>query len=219
MDLNSAIAKTKIHFHFIISLLFAFFIFLGSSFSQINPKVDPMRDPNFNGKFNPLLNQQINPVFVSNINPKYNSSLNPATSVMLNPNMNALINPNSNAEINPVFTSDLNPDYNFNIRPHVNVFKYVYELESSNEMDNTKIKLGEKQFRFGGVLVKTNNENVFIYFDADDNYAGFVVSNGTGGFNFFSTQGDFVEVYLVKNGYGNFNLFDLTTKRWMGFTT
>jgi|SRR5690606_12084987 len=215
MLLYSAIFKAKIHFRFIISLLFSFFISNYDGFSQFRNYLDPSRDPKFSFQINPLRNSYINPELTSNIHPKFNASLNPTFTSDINPTLNFTINPFGNTDLNPTFASNLNPNYNFQIVSFSNVEMYVYMFEEG--VDTRSLK--EDDLEFTAVIYRTENSNVKIWIDADGNYSAFLVANGKGGFNVFSVDGDFLEIYLVSNKQGGYNIFSLKTTIWIGFTS
>lgn len=215
MLLYSAIFKAKIHFRFIIFLLFAFFISNCDGFSQFRNYLDPSRDPKFSFQINPLRNTYINPEFTSNIHPKFNASLNPTFTSTINPNFSNNINPFGNADLNPTFSSNLNPNYNFHIVSFSNVEMYVYMFD---ENVNTR-SLTEDDLNLTAVVYKTENPSVKIWIDVEGNYSAYLVSNGKGGFNVFSVDGDFLEIYFVSNKQGGYNIFDLKTTSWIGFTS
>lgn len=215
MLLYSAICKAKIHFRFIISLLFVFFISNCDGFSQFRNYLDPSRDPSFSFQINPLRNTYINPNLTSNIHPKFNASLNPTFTSTLNPNFNNSIHPFGNADLNPTFSSNLNPNYNYQIVRFSNVEMYVYLFEEDKDTRNLK----ESDLHLTAVVYKTENPLVKIWIDADGNYSAYLVSNGKGGFNVFTVDGEYLEIYLVSNKQGGFNIFDLKTTNWIGFTS
>jgi len=60
------------------------------------------------------------------------------------------------------------------------------------------------------------NREFFVLFSGGQ-WRGYVASNGSDGFNYFTTDGNWVG-YFLSNSETGLNLFD-TNGAWIGFTT
>jgi len=172
-----------------------------------DPRVNPTLNPHFNYTINPNSNYLINPNSNYLINPYSNYLINPNSNYLINPNSNYLINPYSNYLINPLSNYTLNPKSNPYINPHNYSFsgQIVYDL--SLNVKYFIVKASEEvilfydvelNWRYFGVKAKGEDQKkvnknkeeahpvIYVVFDLNNRWVGYMVSNGSGGFNYFS---------------------------------
>lgn len=141
------------------------------------------------------------------LNPHFNYTINPNSNYLINPNSNYLINPYSNYLINPLSNYTLNPKSNPYINPHNYSFsgQIVYDL--SLNVKYFIVKASEEvilfydvelNWRYFGVKAKGEDQKkvnknkeeahpvIYVVFDLNNRWVGYMVSNGSGGFNYFS---------------------------------
>lgn len=105
-------------------------------------------------------------------------------------------NPKYTSSINPKYTSSINPKYTI---LNQNMLFYVFDVD------------GEL---LGRTLIVS--KEVMLFFDLDDDFKGYYVSNNNGGYNFFDADDDEWKGYIISNGEKGFNIFSLDAD-WVGY--
>lgn len=136
--------------------------------------------------------------------PKHNWSINPERTWSINPERTWSINPKHTWSVNPKHTWSINPERTRSINPkyttlNQNLLFYVFNVK------------GEL---LGRTLIVS--KEVMLFFDLNDDFKGYYVSNNNGGYNFFDADNDEWKGYIISNGQKGFNIFSLDAD-WVGY--
>lgn len=164
------------------------------------------RDPRHNISINPLRNWQIDPLRNWQIDPCRSWQINPLRNWQIDPMRNWHINPMRNWHVNPLRNWHINPLRNWQISPSrnsvVNPFAntdfrglYIFERNTAN-----CCMFAVKEQTEGVLLLFDSNCQLKLYavphsvgyslFNLNNNYVGYIISNGSQGFNIFTLQGE-----------------------------
>ena len=163
-----------------------------------NPLLNWEIHPGRNWKVNPEKNWKINPTRNWDINPKRNWQINPQRNWQINPKRNWQINPQRNWQINPQRNWQINPQKNYVIDPFRSNDILGYFVCSVENCDCCYFTVHANTQ--GLMLIFDANKelycfavgalNTFAVFSSSDlSYLGFLCSNETGGFNWFTKEG------------------------------
>ena len=165
-----------------------------------------MDNPNKDRSINPIHTWSINPIHTWSINPIHTWAINPIHTWSINPVHTWALNPHHTWALSPVHTWGLNPRRTPSLRPDSSRFKgYIvvdkntdlalyYTVDCNVQEDVLLIFDGADNPAFVAVG-RAGGYSIFNYNDME--YIGYLASNGKGGYNWFSTDGEWL-YYVVK---------------------
>ena len=155
-----------------------------------NPKKDLSINPDHTWSINPIHTWSINPIHTWSINPIHTWSINPVHTWSLNPHHTWSINPRQTPSLKPnssSFKGYLVVDKNTDIA-------VCYTVDCDTNVDVLLVFDGADNPVFVAVG-RAGGYSIFNYNDME--YVGYMASNGKGGYNWFSTDGEWF-YYVVK---------------------
>ena len=163
-----------------------------------NPKNDWSINPDHTWAINPKHTWAINPVHTWAINPIHTWSINPVHTWALNPHHTWALNPTHTWALNPRHTPSLKPNSS-SFKGYLIVDKKTdiavyYTVDCNVSQDVLLIFDGADNPAFVAVG-RAGGYSLFNYETMA--YVGYMASNGKGGYNWFSTDGDWM-YYVVK---------------------
>lgn len=165
-----------------------------------------MDNPKKDWSINPIHTWSINPIHTWVINPIHTWAINPIHTWSINPVHTWALNPHHRWALNPVHTWGLNPRRTPLLRPDSSSFKgylvvdkntdlaLYYTVDCNVQEDVLLIFDGADNPAFVAVG-RAGGYSIFNYNDME--YVGYMASNGKGGYNWFSTDGEWL-YYVVK---------------------
>ena len=165
-----------------------------------------MDNPNKDRSINPIHTWSINPIHTWSINPIHTWAINPIHTWSINPVHTWALNPHHTWALSPVHTWGLNPRRTPSLRPDSSRFKGYIVVDKTTDLalyDTVDCNVQEDVLLiFDGAdnpafvaVGRAGGYSIFNYNDME--YIGYLASNGKGGYNWFSTDGEWL-YYVVK---------------------
>ena len=165
-----------------------------------------MDNPKKDWAINPVHTWSINPIHTWAINPVHTWSINPIHTWSINPVHTWALNPHHTWALNPVHTWAVNPRRMPALKPNSPIFKGYLVVDVKTDIAiyytvDCKVK-EDVLLVFDGadnpVFVAVGRAGGYSIFNYGDMaYIGYLASNGKGGYDWFSTNGEWL-YYVVK---------------------
>ena len=164
-----------------------------------NPKRDLSINPDHTWAINPIHTWAINPIHTWAINPIHTWSINPVHTWALNPH--------HTWALNPVHTWAINPRHTPSLKPNSPSFKGYLVVDKNTDMAlyyTVDCKVNDVLLVFDGAdnpaFVAVGRAGGYSVFNFETmEYVGYMASNGKGGYNWFSVNGEWLYYVVKKN--------------------
>ena len=156
---------------------------------------------------NPKRDLSINPDHTWAINPIHTWAINPIHTWSINPVHTWALNPHHTWALNPVHTWAINPRHTPSLKPNSPSFKGYLVVDKNTDMAlyyTVDCKVNDVLLVFDGAdnpaFVAVGRAGGYSVFNFETmEYVGYMASNGKGGYNWFSVNGEWLYYVVKKN--------------------
>ena len=141
------------------------------------------------------------------INPDHTWAINPIHTWSINPVHTWALNPHHTWALNPVHTWAINPRHTPSLKPNSPSFKGYLVVDKNTDMAlyyTVDCKVNDVLLVFDGAdnpaFVAVGRAGGYSVFNFETmEYVGYMASNGKGGYNWFSVNGEWLYYVVKKN--------------------